>query len=222
MEDHFFEKIPGLEKLLESRDFEDLTRVEQELILGYMSREDYTHYRETIRKSRQLFASDEQTIKADPATRLKLLDKIKKQEAAPGQGVMASLIRALTFRIPAYQPGFAVAILALLFIFLHNNKVETTRYLTRIDTVYLEKEITQNMPVAEMKDSSMKIAGADNGRKVIKTNGVPLQKTADREKPSQNQLVQNAYQKMRMVTKVQNGRSAADDSALMKFLVTVN
>ena len=50
----------------------------------------------------------------------------------------------------------------------------------------------------------------------------PGPKTDRRSVPSQNQYVQNAYQKIRIVNLKQAGRSATDDSALMKFLVTAN
>ncbi len=222
MEDQFFEKIPGLEKLLESRNFEDLTSLEKEEILHYMSPEDYQKYRQTIQKSKALFISEQKKIKANPAIRKRLLERWEQQETSSKKGMFSALWRILAFRIPAYQPGFAVAVLAILFFLLHNEKPDTIRYLTKIDTIYAEKKIAQSEDTDKIQDSTSKPDKKNDIKEGTGLKEKPGPKTDRRSVPSQNQYVQNAYQKIRIVNLKQAGRSATDDSALMKFLVTAN
>jgi hypothetical protein len=222
MEENLFEKIPGLEKLLETKEFEDLTSREKEEILSFMSRKDYQNYRKTILKSRALFSAEQKNIKADPSIREKLLEKITQKKSLGHHAVFSVFQRILTFRIPAYQPGFAVVILAVLFILLHNEKTESIRYLTKTDTIYLEKEIAQTENTQKNPDSTLK----NSKRNDAKETGRPEVRTVSgeegRAEQTKSQYVQNAYQKIRMVNRIKNGSNASDDSALLKFLVTSN
>jgi hypothetical protein len=222
MEEQLFEKFPGLENLLESSSFDALTSREKEEVLRYMTPEDYDKYRQTLLQSKALFAAEQKTVKAEPAIKERLLERMKQKRTSSKVNILSSLIGLVTFRIPVYQPGFAVIVLAVLFILLHNEKPETIRYLTRIDTVYMEKESARNDSAEKRQDSVQKRNSVNEKKDESRITRKTEVKTSRPSEPPQNQYVQNAYQKMRMVNRIKSGTSAKDDSALMKFLVTSN
>jgi len=222
MEEHLFEKIPDLDRLLETRSFDDLTSREKEEILRYMKREDYDSYRETIIRSKMLFAAEEKILRADPAIRAKLLTRMKQRERVTEHGLSSFLRAMLTYRIPAYPPAFAIAVLAIFFFLLYNEKPGTIQYLTKTDTIYMEKKTTRNESTGTMQGTTMK-AGKSNGQPGQTTiREKPATARPGRHIPSRDQFVTNAYQKIEFAKMSKRGSNASDDSALMKFLVTAN
>jgi len=222
MEENLFDKIPGLEKLLESRSFEELTSNEKNKVLGFMTGEEYENYRATLLKSKTLLAAEQKRLTADPAVRKKLLMRMEQKESFVKEDHQSVLKNLFTFRIPAYQAGFAIAVLVLLFFFLRNEKPEAIRYLTKIDTIYLKQEIAQTEAPAPKADQTIK----NKSVKENKTGGVIRKehesKTVNHPVIRQDLYIKNAYEKIRMVNLLKSGSRASDDSSLMKLLVTAN
>ena len=222
MEENLFNKIPGLENILESRSFEELTASEKNKVLGFMTGEEYENLRETMLKSKAMFAAEQKSLTADPAIRKKLLARME-QKGSAVEGARIPVLQSLfAFRIPAYQAVFAIAALVLLFFFLRNEKPEAIRYLTKTDTIYLKQEIAQTEVPSQKTGQTMKTKSV----KENKTGGVIRKehesKTKNQPVIPQNQYVENAYQKIKMVNLLKAGSRASDDSVLMRFLVTAN
>lgn len=222
MDEYLFDKIPGLENLLENRSFEELTNSEKEIILHHMKREEYDDYHMTIVRSKALFVSEQDDIRADPATRKLLLTRVGNQKTSQKKSISYLLKSFFNFRIPAYQPGVAITVLAILFILLHNEKAETIRYLTKTDTIYLNKEIARNEEADNLKDTVRK-----NNSPKDKAAQTPQKEKSENaafsySDPPADQYIQNAYQKISMVNLRKAGRNATEDTALMKFLVSAN
>jgi hypothetical protein len=206
MEDTFFNKIPGLEKLLETRSFSELTGSEKEEVLRYMSQQMYDAYHEVILESKSHFSHEQKSFVPDPAIHKRLMERMESRRS-PGNGVADLLQKLFTFRIPLYQPAFALAVLAVLFFIIPDRKYETIRYLARTDTIYLEKAI----PTVHRQEN----------QSVPKVNTLSAGKRKTK-KPSHSHhdhYVENAYQKIQLGSLFKRGSSASDDSASMKFLV---
>jgi hypothetical protein len=223
MEENLFQHFPELEKLLETKEFTALSEQEKMQVLQMMTADEYRDYHLLIMKSKRTFSVEEKFLLPNPSIREDLLARInperQKSRKQKNAGVFS---RLYSFRIPAYQPAFAVAVLVVLFFLFRNERPETIRYLTKIDTIYLEKEVTQNKNLSEPMENIQPehrahgIKHASNHQqKTISHRNVTL-------KPGQNQYIQNAYQKIRLTESNRTGSNAKDDSALMKLLVTAN
>jgi hypothetical protein len=221
MEESLFEKIPQLEKLLETKSFSELSSMEKEAVTKHMKQDEYDVYHEIILKSKNRFAYENKTITPDPTILNRLLEKMENKRSRR-TGVFDMFHKLITFRIPVYQPAFAVTIIAVLFFILNNRSHETIRYLARNDTIYLEKQI----PALPSK--------MNPSLKVVTMPAASMGKT-DSEKPIHTELtnehiinthndhyVENAYQKIRLVTLFKHGHSALEDSALIRLLIAAN
>ena len=209
MEDLFFNKFPGLEKLLETRSFSELTGSEKEEVLSYMSQEMYDAYHEVILESKSQFSHEQKSFLPDPAIRMRLMERMESRRS-PGNGPADLLQKFFTFRIPLYQPAFALAFLAMLFFILPDRSHETVRYLARTDTIYLEKALPAVHPQQNQSVHTVNTPFAVN------------RKTKQPTHSHHDHYVENAYQKIQLSSLFKRGRSASDDSALMKFLVAAN
>jgi hypothetical protein len=75
MDESLFDKITGLDELLKSKDFEELSDAEKSLILPFMSQEEYGDMRMTVLKASSLFADDLNFIAPDPEIRRQILER---------------------------------------------------------------------------------------------------------------------------------------------------
>jgi hypothetical protein len=221
MEESLFEKIPQLEELLETKTFSELSGREQEAVTQYMKQEEYNAYHEIILKSKNRFAYENKTITPDPAIHERLLAKMENKR--PHQpSVFDILHKLLTTRVPVYQPAFAIAAIVVLFIILNNKSHETIRYLARNDTIYLGKHIPA-LPL--QKQTSLKIVTvtSTNTKKTDSKKPFHAEMTDERINHTHNdQYVENAYQKIQLVSLFKRGRTALDDSALIRLLIAAN
>ena len=217
MEEHIFDKVPELEILLESRSFSDLTESEKERVLEYLTQEEYDTYRNVILESRKQFVHEMGVNKPGPELRTGLLNLMSRKKRR-GIALKEILNKVITYRIPVYQPAFTIAILVILFFTLNNKGGETVRYIAQRDTVYLES------PAHAMPQPTPSLT--TEGRMMVKAHKVvskmqPSSGKADIniiQSPS-NQYIENAYQKIRLLTSYKAGHTALEDSALMKLLV---
>lgn len=69
MDDLRFEKIPGLENLLNSKDFDQLDAGEKAIVLKHMDEAEYQSLRMVSRESASLFAAEASHIQPDPESR---------------------------------------------------------------------------------------------------------------------------------------------------------
>lgn len=221
MENDLLKNIPGLLTLLETKDFHNLTAPERALILRYWNEQEYNLYRQSVRSGKAVFDSEKKRISAKPDIKEKLLNQMQSGKTSEKPALVAMLLNMVSFRIPAYQPGFAIAILIFLFIFFRDKTPpETIRYLNRIDTVYLEKEVeTLNpFPATVPVRSEVTVNKSGNSKRGVKLSDTPVVQVES----SQIAERQNVYYKIGMVQKMSSGTTASHDSALLKFLVSAN
>lgn len=219
MENDLLKNIPDLLKLLETKDFGDLTGSERTLILRYWSKEEYDDYRQSVRSGKTIFGSEKKRILANPEIKEKLLKRIQSGKSAGKLTPAAMFIKLFTFRIPAYQPGFAIALLVFLFIFLHDKAPEKISYINRIDTVYMEKEAELlNSSQGKVPEKKSDIVIRKPGNSKERNNKSVIAKVkAESFQISENR---NIYDKIGMVKRMPTGSTASHDSALLKFLVS--
>jgi len=221
MEDTFFDKMPGLQKLLETKSFSELTGNEKEEVIRNMRQDEYDACHEVIRESKILFAREQKTLAPNPEILRNLLTKMGSSRSKQNQFLLM-LQKLFTFRIPAYQPAFILAVFAVLFFILDNRNHETIRYLPRTDTVYLEKQAPASRSPANQSVNLV----TPPAKRIEKTTSYKhshstLRTDTTAQSPN-DQYVKNAYQKIQLAALLKRGHTASDDSALMKFLVAAN
>ena len=132
------------------------------------------------------------------------------------------LHKLLTFRIPVYQPAFTVVVIAVLFFIQNNKSHETIKYLARNDTIYLEKQIPA---LASQMTTSSKVVTMPRVimRKTSPDKPIDTDVTNDSRMATHNyEYVENAYQKIQLITLFKHGHSAMEDSALIRLLIAAN
>jgi len=221
MEDSLFDKIPQLQKLLEDKSFSELSGREKEAVTQYMTQDEYDAYHVTILKSKNRFAYEHKTITPNPAIHTRLLEKMGNRRSLR-MSFLEMLHKLLTFRIPVYQPAFTVVVIAVLFFIQNNKSHETIKYLARNDTIYLEKQIPA---LASQMTTSSKVVTMPRVimRKTSPDKPIDTDVTNDSRMATHNyEYVENAYQKIQLITLFKHGHSAMEDSALIRLLIAAN
>lgn len=137
-----------MQLLIESCDFEQLNAAERELVLAHLSEDEYRQQRLVLLGSEALFAAEGHTLSPDPAILSNLQRAMKKEQETV---LPAYLLALFQFRMPAYQAGIAMAVIAFLFWWRSPEVqfIETERivYQQQVDTVRLVEEVLVEVPV---------------------------------------------------------------------------
>ena len=221
MEESLFEKIPQLEKLLETKSFSELSGREKEAVTQHITQEEYDSYHELILESKGQFAHEQHTNVPNPEIYRSLLEKMNDSKPH-GITISEMFHKLITFRIPVYQPAFVVVVLAVVLFLLNNRSHETIRYIARIDTIYLEKP-SPALPIKIAPSlKAVTTSSASIGKTDSKTQVHPEMIAKSLIHTPNDQYVENAYQKIHLATLFKRGHTALDDSALMKLLIVAN
>lgn len=143
-----------LSDLLAAKDFEQLTFAEQELVLTELSMAEYSSQREMIVTAQIVFAEEAELLKPKPAIALAVVSTLRKEQKA---GIFA----LFTHKVPAWAALAACALVLFLFnysaIFEQTVKNNNTALIPLVDTVYIEKVITEFRDIKSLEPShSMK------------------------------------------------------------------
>ncbi|MGB0403973.1 MAG: hypothetical protein ACPGEG_07745 [Salibacteraceae bacterium] len=141
-------------ELIETKDFDQLTPGEIELVLSAITKTQFEERRNTIINSQEVFSSEKHFITPDPITLSLLQNQIIKE--SNNNVWFAWVIGLLEFKIPVY--GVAPAIgLVILFFYLTNGKTrvpqieymqkEVVVYVPKVDTVYNDRIV--EVPIIE-------------------------------------------------------------------------
>lgn len=128
--------------LLEKKEFSKLTPAERELVLAYMTEEEYTRQHQLITETQIALKSDQNLLTPDPEILAGLQRKTRKRKAG-----------VFTFQVPVYQPLLAFAAILILALFFWPNpetqvlEKERIVYETKTDTVFIDKIV--EVPVIE-------------------------------------------------------------------------
>jgi hypothetical protein len=161
------------------------------------------------------------TITPDPEIHKRLLEKMESRRPHRS-GISEIFNKLITVRIPVYQPAFAVAVLVVLFVILNHRNHETIRYIASNDTIYLEKP-SPALPIQLAPSlNAVTTSSTSIGKTDSKTQAHPEMKDKSIIHTHNNQYVENAYQKIHLVTLFKRGHSALEDSALIRLLIAAN
>jgi len=224
MEDSVFDKMPELERLLETKPFSALTTREKEEVLRHMRQQEYDAYHETIVAGRNRFSRELETLTPDPAMLDRLLEKMEKKSTGR-KDFLSVLQKLMTSRVPVYQPAFVIAVIAILtalFFTLNSRNHEIVRYLARTDTVYLEKQAPVLPSQLNQTVQQVEATAAADKKTPSKERFPPATENEVRKQAPPDQYLENAYQKIRFLALTQRRHTASDDSALIRFLVAAN
>lgn len=143
--------------LIETKNFEDLSRSEQEMVLAHMSQDAYEQQRSLVARSSGLFESESHAVTPDPETlhqlRMAMAEK-RERDSAPSW-----FMALLTIRIPIYQAGMAALVLFFAGYFFwpakhpSNTSGPQIVYQTVHDTIELIKEI----PIEQIIEKPVKV-----------------------------------------------------------------
>jgi|APCry1669189204_1035204.scaffolds.fasta_scaffold04094_3 hypothetical protein len=221
MEDSFFDKMPGLQKLLETKSFSELTAKEKDEVLIAIGQDEYDACHAVITESKVHFAKEQKELVPDPAILRNLLKKMESRRSRQNP-VLLMLQKLFTFRMPVYQPAFVLAFFAVLLFVQGNRKHETIRYLAMTDTVYFEKQIPAAIPPGNQSIHPPDAPAVNTVKTTSYKHSHSAAGTDTTGHSPNDQYIKNAYQKIQLAALLKRGHPAFDDSALMKFLVVAN
>jgi hypothetical protein len=221
MDEMMFDKMPGFDKLLKSKDFDDLSESEKSLVMQFMSREEYEALRIPIHNAYRVFSKESENIIPDPRIRQQLLDKFGSMKRP---GANPSLIRKVfTYRIPVYQAGIAAVMLLCIAIYfgrVRSGITESSGLAIKTDTIFIEKLVEKpgqdaiaQVSVPPAKKPGSHLLGKLQTSKIRQNYALPERYASQ---------VRNMEKLVSMNRNAKKGRNAEDDSLLMKLLVTVN
>ncbi|BDS12003.1 hypothetical protein [Aureispira anguillae] len=144
-----------LHDLLEQKAFQDLDQEERAFVLEQMTKEDYDTERMAILESQAFFVIDEQKIQANAAPNKALLALRNKQQKKP---MIWTVL--LAYKIPAWQAVAATLLVFFLAQHLGTNRSKDAAILAHqnlIDTVFVDKYITQIKEVVQPSDTIIKV-----------------------------------------------------------------
>jgi hypothetical protein len=221
MDESIFDKVPGLDELIQYKDFDELSDSEKALVMQFMSIEEYDDLRIPIRKASALFADEMSSVSPDPEIRRQILDRfsqdLKITEKRDWKGVFY-------YKIPLYQAGLAAMMLICLALYLGSawsKKGEKMQYVTKLDTVFVEKLVPQTDLKEIAQVSAVPVKRSGHGMVGISKTAGKIDFHRDLPDTYSVQL-RNVEQLVNMNRRAKLGRNAVDDSLLMKLLVSVN
>lgn len=147
------EQINGIiEELIASKDFDELTSKERELVLKEFSESEYKLRRRVVLEAESLLEDESHFVMPDPQIKANLKAALNaKQKNWSFENILESIIGT---RIPAYQVVLGVLLLAFGFMWFDGDKSkvqvitkERIVYQPQIDTIVVKEEI----PVEKIK-----------------------------------------------------------------------
>jgi hypothetical protein len=226
MNEKIFEKLPDFDKLLEKKSFKELSDSEKIIILEYLTEEEYENYREIILESREMFRSELTTLKPEPEMKGILLAQFKTKKPPQKSRALSLLTAMLNYRLPVYKLGFAVSIVFIFILFFRPGVFKDTNYITKIDTLFIEKEIKVSVPDTQANQIITASTREHNTEKPDYVNSIEEKSDYETEQNKENiafniDILNNSLNNIEAARRMRSGRSINDDSLVLKYLVTV-
>ncbi len=226
MEEQLDKHFSEFERLLRSKDYQQLSDQEKIMVNGFSSEEEYHKMRSIILSNAEIMDSEKRNVNPNGKILNNLLHRMKMEPTSKRRGNV--LIGILNYRVPAYQLMICMAVLVLLMIFVGKREkmvaVDRPVYITRSDTIVkyinIEKKSVDNKTIK-------------TNTKTIKTPGLIVNNK--QEKPDTYMLLKNNIYSVNipelkgsdldLKEKIEyfkpKGRTMHDDSLLVKFLVKI-
>jgi len=137
---------PRLEALLLQKAFDALRPDERQYVSQHLTEDEYHQYRQLLLHSQQLFETD---IPPPPAPFSERLQDALAQRRSPGW--LEPVQQLFTYRIPVWQAGLAMMLLA--FAFFHFQDQSPASPIASIPTEQVDRE--EQVPVASEKPATL-------------------------------------------------------------------
>ncbi len=219
MEQNIFDALPGFDRMLEQKSFEELSSQEQALVLQFITAEDYTLFRKSVLAAQQRKSAGDLPITPDPAIKNRLMQTFRSVDMAQSASVPRTLSRFFSYRIPLYQAGLAASVLLFLVLYLFLQGYRMTGQMAVADTVYVDR------PVRLMDTVWLEKPEVNKPGMVPAENHHPETRSAAAiqplpENPLYASQMQDAMNRMSVISGLGKDRSVDHDSGLMKLVLT--
>ena len=218
----------GLERLLLQKKYSDLNKAEKEYVANYLVVEEYENHRQALLKSQTLF-KEHRTI-ADPAIKTNLLHALKSE---PSSNQLQAIAK---YPISLWKVVAAAAVLFFIIRFFDEEPTiipvePQIVYVHKTDTIYKEREIIKIVEKETKKRSNLISSNKQRSNKLNKTKAANKKQLAKRSEKkllniSSSPLILDTQEVEKLLTDMEqtpsNGRSAADEQALMDLFVEIN
>lgn len=149
-----------IQDLIETKDFDELSATEQEMVLAHCTEGDYVARRETLNVYKEKFSMERSYMQPSLASLSVLRDQIDQRNEQKGIGFWAQVSGLLLYKVPTYQVGFVICFVIGGLFLLWGKNAPVIQYVdrdivvseTKIDTVFVEKII--EVPVVRLVDYS--------------------------------------------------------------------
>jgi len=218
MEENIFGALPGFDRLLGQKTFEELSSRERDLVLQFITEEDYALFRESVLVARQWRSRGELPVIPDPAVKNSLMQTFRPVEKSPPATVPGTLSRFFSYRIPLYQAGLAASVLLFLVLYLFLQSYRMPVMLAVADTVYVDRPVrlrdTVWLEKPEVNRPGMVPAVIRNH----KAGSAPVFHFLP-ENPVYDSQMRDAMNRMSVISGLGKDRSVDHDAGLMKLVV---
>jgi hypothetical protein len=131
-----FNQIDDFDSIIRSKSFEELSSFQQNAITKVMTAAEYTALHESLLGSTRVFAEEEKLLGNVPP--LSVFNKTLPGSMVVKDITIAQYLRGfLTVRVPLYQAGIAICLIALILLLVTRRNTEHTNSLVAADTVYI-------------------------------------------------------------------------------------
>jgi hypothetical protein len=203
--------------MLEQKTFESLSRDEKELVLQYISEEEYNRFRETVMKTQHSMRNSEPLVAPDPSVKSRLMQTFTSDEKSPPANVPGNFSRFLNYRIPLYQAGLAASVLLFFMVYLFLQNSRMPGQVVVADTVYVDKPILKKdtvwveKPEVNKPEKLQRVQHHSKTRNTRTTHSLP-------ENPFYISQMQDAMKRMSVIVGLGKDKSVNHDTGLLKLV----
>jgi hypothetical protein len=217
MEENIFNALPGFDRMLEQKTFEALSVREKDLVLRFITKEEYNLFREAVQVSRHGKLSGEPLLTPDPSVKSRLMQTFGPAERPQSVPVSGTISRCLSYRIPLYQAALAASVLLFLvfYLLLQNDRMPVQVAIA--DTVYIDKPVLQKDTIWLEKPEVNKPNKQQGGKRHPKAGNIPSAQSLP-ENPLYISQMHDAMSRMSLISGLGKDKSVHHDAGLMKLV----
>jgi len=217
MEENIFDALPGFDRMLEQKTFAALSERERGLVLQFITEEDYTRFRESVRVVQPGRDSREHPLTPDPLVKDRLMQTFSSAGISPSSTVPGMLSRFLSYRIPFYQAGLAASVLLFFVFYLFLQNYRMARQVAIADTVYVDKPVLLKDTVWMEKPEGNKPGKVQAENRNPETRNTPAVQSFPENKLYASQM-RDAMSRMSVISGLGKDKSLTHDAGLMKLV----
>ena len=221
MEENIFNALPCFDRILEQKNFEALSGHEKELVLQFITEDEYNRFREAVLVSKQGKLSREPSLTPDPSVKRRLIQTFGPGEKSPPATIPGSLSRFLNYSIPLYQVGLAASVILFFMFYLLLQNYSMPGQVAVADTVYVDRPVLQKDTVWLGKPEENKREEVQAGVQPRKQQPESRNAMAAQSLPENlfyTSQMQDAMNRMSIISGLGKDKSVNHDAGLMKLV----